>query len=81
MKQDDEKALKEKARSRVVELRRMASTDSRVALSLFQAIKSDDRCDILLSDHTAATRNRVEAYNQYIRQSRLPDDVKENLII
>lgn len=81
MKQDDEKALKEKARSRVVELRRMASTDSRVALSLFQTIKSDDRCGILLSDHTSATPERVEAYNQYIRQSRLPDDVKENLII
>lgn len=81
MNQNDEKGLKEKARSRVVELRRMASNDSTVALELFRSIKNDQQCGILLSDYTSATPNRVEAYNEHIRHTRLPKDVKENLII
>lgn len=83
---DAAKLTAQRARIKVVKLRTWASwgTSSEYEpLRLFKEIEKDPKCNWILRDSGRVEKNPkgVEYYNQHIRQSKLPEEEKQELFI
>lgn len=78
--------LKERAKVRIIKLRQLASIGDGTeneALRVFKEIEKDPKCNWILrqSSMVESDETIIEFYDEHIRQSKLSDSQKRNLII